>query len=188
VAGDTYHLGNQFTNPWIFDELSDKFEQVFLVPGNHEYYGQFDVAQTKNQFRIEVRPNVTLLHNHSIVYKGVQFIFSTLWSKVEKQIATVYKGMYDFRLIKFEGKPFSIKNYNKLHELSLEFLTNAIAQKTVDKCVVMTHHLPSEKCNAHSHRNMPDFKIGGTQLLTNQLGYIGFGEHGSFRRDAIFEI
>ena len=219
VAGDTYHLGNQFTNPWIFDELSDKFEQVFLIPGNHEYYGKFDVAQSKTQLRIEVRPNVTLLHNHAIEYKDVQFIFSTLWSKVEKHIAAVYKGMYDFRMIHFDGKPFSIENYNELHQASLDFLTNALQQKTVDKCVVMTHHLPSEKCNAaefqgsalnegfctdltkwiedlpidfwiygHSHRNMPDFKIGGTQLLTNQLGYVGFGEHGSFRRDAIFEI
>jgi predicted phosphodiesterase len=219
VAGDTYHLGNQFTNPWIFDELSDKFEQVFLIPGNHEYYGKFDVAQSKDQLQIEIRPNVTLFHNHAMEYKGVQFIFSTLWSKVEKHVAAVYKGMYDFRQIHFEGEPFSIENYNELHQASLDFLTNALQQNTADKCVVMTHHLPSEKCNApefqgsalnegfctdltkwiedlpidfwiygHSHRNMPDFKIGGTQLLTNQLGYVGFGEHGSFRRDAIFEI
>ena len=219
IAGDTYHLGNQFKDPWIFDELSEKFEQVFLIAGNHEYYKGFDVMQTKENFQLEVRPNVTLLNNHSLVYGDVQFIFTTLWSKVEKHVAVVYNGMYDFRKIIAGGKPFSIFHYNELHRTSLDFLTNAISKKTVDKCVVMTHHLPSEKCNAkefqgsalnegfctdltelvetlpvdfwiygHSHRNVAEFEIGGTQLLTNQLGYVGWGEHGSFRRDAFFEI
>jgi predicted phosphohydrolase len=32
----------------------------------------------------------------------------------------------------------------------------------------------------HSHSNTPDFEIGKTQLLTNQLGYVGLGECGQF--------
>ncbi|HFC00989.1 MAG TPA: hypothetical protein ENJ53_09320 [Phaeodactylibacter sp.] len=38
----------------------------------------------------------------------------------------------------------------------------------------------------HSHRNMPDFNIGKTQMRTNQLGYVGYGEHQNFQRDAVF--
>lgn len=219
VAGDTYHLGNQFTDPWIFDELSEKFKQVFLIPGNHEYYKGFDVSQSEEQLQIDIRPNVKLYHNHSLEYEGIRFIFSTLWSKVEKHAGVVYKGMYDFRLIKYNGQPFSIAHYNNLHNKSMYFLTNALEKNTVEKCVVMTHHLPSNFCNAkefhgtplnegfctdltdwiekqkidvwiygHSHRNVSDIEIEGTQLLTNQLGYIGFGEHGKFRRDAVFHI
>jgi len=32
----------------------------------------------------------------------------------------------------------------------------------------------------HSHNNTADFSIGGTHLLTNQLGYVEYNEHHSF--------
>lgn len=40
----------------------------------------------------------------------------------------------------------------------------------------------------HSHRNMPEIDINGTSLKCNQLGYVDYGEHASFRHDAFFEI
>ena len=39
----------------------------------------------------------------------------------------------------------------------------------------------------HSHRNMPEIDINGTQLLCNQLGYVHQKEHLSFRRQAVIE-
>ena len=219
IAGDTYHLGNQFTNPWIFDELAEKFHQVFLVAGNHEYYNGYNVAPSRDSFKIEIRPNVTLFQNQDFEYKGVKFILTTLWSQVVKHPEFVFKGMYDFRKIQFDGLPFSIAHYNELYNSNFDFLKKALKQNTSEKCIVMTHHLPSDFCNSdefqgsrlnegfctnltewieeqkidfwiygHSHRNVKDVAIGGTQLLTNQLGYVGYGEHGTFRRDAVFEI
>lgn len=38
----------------------------------------------------------------------------------------------------------------------------------------------------HSHHNTPDFSIGKTQLLTNQLGYVKFGEHQHFDQGKFF--
>ena len=40
----------------------------------------------------------------------------------------------------------------------------------------------------HHHFNTPDFVIGKTQLLTNQLGYIKYKENSGFRNDALIEI
>ena len=37
----------------------------------------------------------------------------------------------------------------------------------------------------HHHVNIPVFKIGQTKMLTNQLGYVHWHEHGSFRRDVV---
>ncbi len=37
----------------------------------------------------------------------------------------------------------------------------------------------------HHHAAIADFKIGGTNLLTNQLGYVKHGEHLAFKRDAV---
>lgn len=40
----------------------------------------------------------------------------------------------------------------------------------------------------HHHFNIPEFKIGATTLLTNQLGYVQHGEHLSFRRQKVVEV
>ncbi|HVU53585.1 MAG TPA: hypothetical protein VHD83_00955, partial [Puia sp.] len=40
----------------------------------------------------------------------------------------------------------------------------------------------------HHHVNTPEFSVGKTKMLTNQLGYVRQYEHGSFRRDAVVEV
>jgi predicted phosphohydrolase len=40
----------------------------------------------------------------------------------------------------------------------------------------------------HHHFNTPLFTIGKTKLITNQLGYIKFGENIGFKNDAVIEI
>jgi len=40
----------------------------------------------------------------------------------------------------------------------------------------------------HTHHNTPDFKIGKTQLLTNQLGYVKYNEHIFFNKNKYFII
>lgn len=39
----------------------------------------------------------------------------------------------------------------------------------------------------HHHRNTPAFHIGGTRMLTNQVGYVAMGEQWGFRPDAVVE-
>jgi len=40
----------------------------------------------------------------------------------------------------------------------------------------------------HTHGNTPDFEIGKTRLLTNQLGYVKYGEQLGFSVDKNFII
>jgi predicted phosphohydrolase len=40
----------------------------------------------------------------------------------------------------------------------------------------------------HHHVNTPAFKIGKTELLTNQLGYVAYGEHELFNGSAVIEF
>lgn len=40
----------------------------------------------------------------------------------------------------------------------------------------------------HHHQNIPDFEIGKTHLLTNQLGYVQAGEHHLFNNEKIIII
>lgn len=39
----------------------------------------------------------------------------------------------------------------------------------------------------HHHRNVPAFKIGTTELLTNQLGYVNYHEHHEFSFNKVIE-
>jgi hypothetical protein len=40
----------------------------------------------------------------------------------------------------------------------------------------------------HHHYNIPEFKIGNTALLTNQLGYVHRAEHWKFNATAMVEV
>lgn len=40
----------------------------------------------------------------------------------------------------------------------------------------------------HHHRNTPEFAVGGTRMLTNQLGYVAMGEQRGFRTDALLQV
>lgn len=40
----------------------------------------------------------------------------------------------------------------------------------------------------HHHNNTPDFKIGNTNILTNQLGYVKHGEHTGFDRARVLHV
>ncbi|MCD4665782.1 MAG: metallophosphoesterase [Bacteroidales bacterium] len=40
----------------------------------------------------------------------------------------------------------------------------------------------------HHHQNISDFKIGKTKLITNQLGYVKYGEHKLFKEDKVFKL
>ena len=219
MAGDTFYMGKEFSKQPLFNQLADNFEQVLLIPGNHEYYNGFDAAISLNGIDENIRSNVRLLHNKTVVIQDVEFICTTLWSKINTHILEVLRGMVDFRRIRYEQEKLGINQYNDLHENARSFLLKALKEKQPGKTVVVTHHLPSELCNVeefkhsplneafcvnlnqlieenqvnywlygHSHRNKPEFTIGTTHMITNQLGYVGYGEHFSFRRDACFEL
>ena len=88
--------------------------------------------------------------------------------------------------------------YNKLFDENFNFLKTAVEGNTREKCIVITHHVPTLKhypleylaspinqafatdldefielsaidywIYGHHHRNVADFTIGNTQLLTN---------------------
>ncbi len=40
----------------------------------------------------------------------------------------------------------------------------------------------------HTHSNTPEFKIGGTQLLANQLGYVHHNEHTLFNDEKVIVL
>jgi len=215
IAGDTHYLGDGFGRLKFWDFCADNFERTYVIPGNHEYYGDYDIGHQPLSFREELRDNVVLLNNRTEEYEGVQLIFSTMWSRIDRNVREIERKLYDFRVIKFKGRRFTPAAFNAVHDECWAFLAAEISGPGPK--AVVTHHLPAAECNAvsfrgtilnpafcidktsvieageidawiygHSHRNVAEFELAGTKMLTNQLGYVGYGENRSFKRDALF--
>ena len=63
IAGDTYYLNRNYAKLDFIKKISDEFKQVYLIPGNHEYYEGFDVASALEPFELDIMSNVKMLNN-----------------------------------------------------------------------------------------------------------------------------
>jgi predicted phosphohydrolase len=217
IAGDTYYLNRSYHKLDFIKWVADEFEQVILIPGNHEYYEGFDVSTALGPVEESIMENVILLNNTTLDLGRYQLVCSTLWSSVSPNNQALYQGLVDFRRIRFGEQPLSIEHFNQLHTYAFSFLSEAL--KNDRKKVVVTHHLPSHLCNVeefkgsplnegfcaeltdfvqasnsdywiygHSHRNKTAFRIGNTKMMTNQLGYVRYGEEHGFDRAKVVDL
>lgn len=211
LAGDILLFRDLEKHGSFLDRMTDQFERVYWVPGNHEYYHSelTDRCGTLNEC---IRSNLFLVNNVTVVDHGVRFVFSTMWSKINQQNAWyIENAMSDFHVIRYRGRRFETDDFNRLHEESLAFIRQQITVPTDAKTVVVTHHVPTflnyppqfknSPLNGafavelhdliqdssidywiygHHHGHIPNFNIGKTTLLTNQLGYVKYGEHPEF--------
>lgn len=219
LAGDIVPLKLLKKYILYFKYLGDNFEQVFWIPGNHEFYN-YDIADKGKQFHEKLFGNVHLLHNSTVEYNSVSLIFSTLWSHISKANSIAIENrLNDFRLIKYGKMLLTVAQYNELHKESLSFVESALRENRNKQKVVVTHHVPTrfnyppqyKESNineafavelydliesygpdywiyGHSHRNVDDFTIGKTRLITNQLGYVQYAETENFNYGKVIEL
>lgn len=219
LGGDIMLFSEMHRNNDFFDYVSDNFERTYWIPGNHEYYNS-DAFQRCGMLNENIRSNVHLVNNISVIHGDVRLIFSTMWTRIFAGNAWhIERSMNDFRVIKYNGLRLSVEIYNELHQDCLKFLKTEIDKPFSGKTVVTTHHIPTflnyppqfkgdilneafavelddyiEQSDiacwiyGHHHFNVPDYKIGNTQILTNQLGYVQYGENKSFVSGKFVEI
>ena len=84
LAGDTHYLGKDFNRLPLWDDLSKNFRETYVLPGNHEYYGGYNVATNLMETKEAIRKNVWLVNNCVVEQPEVRLIFTTLWSRIEK--------------------------------------------------------------------------------------------------------
>ena len=218
LAGDITLFGKNFEADSYFDFLSQSFQRVFWVPGNHEYYKVDINSYAFNEFAI--RENFHIVNNKVIENDGVSIIFTTLWGKISpQQEENIRRNLNDFSLITIEGEAFCPMHFNLLHQQSLDFLNDSFKSLNAKKSIVVTHHVPTfmnypkvyvksplneafavelldliEEYQpeawiyGHTHYNTPEFCIGKTRLLTNQLGYVDMGEHKTFSTNKVLTL
>jgi predicted phosphohydrolase len=143
LAGDIvpFRYIERFT--YFFDELATNFEFVYWIPGNHEYYGEF-VNERLGSFKIAIRNNVFLVNNQAVVYENFNIILSTLWTKISPEKAQFIKnGLNDFHLIRYNEQLLTVANYNAFFEENLSFIQHEVEKNVSEKCIVVTHHVPT---------------------------------------------
>lgn len=217
IAGDAYYLNRTYRKMDFIKRVADDFEQVYIIPGNHEYYEGYDAATAIEQTNEALLPNVSMVNNYTVVQDDIRLIFSTMWSKIKKNEAAITQGLTDFHRIQFSGDKFRTSHFNYIHSKCFEFIEQEVSKP--GKKIVVTHHLPSKHCNpekyqdstlneafmidktdfikksdidywiyGHNHWNMEEINLDGTKLVTNQLGYVSHNEHFTFQRNKVIEV
>ena len=219
LAGDIVPFSRMQDHDYFFDFVSQNFKFTWWLPGNHEYY-HGDISKRSGVVYEMIRENVALVNNAIVVHDDIEFIFSTLWSRINVENAwQIRRAMSDFHVIKSGNELFTTSLFNQLHDECLAFIKKAVAEPSTYKRIVATHHIPTfmnyppkykgdvineafavelfdliESSNisawifGHHHYNLPEFKIGNTSMLTNQLGYVRHGENRLFDSGRILEL
>ena len=218
LAGDIIPFSRINKANEFFDYLSGSFEKVWWIPGNHEYYHYDLVEKKgtfNEQVRDNVHLVNNSTFDYRNVRFVFSTLWSRISPPNAWEIS---RGLNDFQLIKCNGNRLTPDDYNQLHINSLEFLNNELVNKSVKTVVVTHHvptflnypekykadvlneafaselfeQVEASQANywiyGHHHQYVEPFTIGTTTLLTNQLGYVKYGEHECFKRDRCFEI
>jgi len=144
-------IGNPFSphyQEFLF-QCADRFEKVFIVAGNHEFYRNeyFETCQKIDQICL-ARSNLYFLNGRALHFPGLKILGCTLWSHIaETHKKEIFQRLNDFKLIRYFNKKMSLENYEELHQKDLSFLRTHLAlspldKKSSDKTIVLTHHAP----------------------------------------------
>lgn len=197
-------------------ENSKKFENIFIVAGNHEFYDS-NIPFTKKAIReiVNQYSNIHFLDKTRIDYEDISILGCTLWSDIQnEQKLHVKSSLADF----YHIHNFTIENSNELHKQETLWLQSEIDKiSTHKKILVITHHAPlltgssSPQFNnskissafatdlthfikkpivawvfGHTHYSSRQV-VNGVNVVSNQLGYPG--ENGTRCQDnCVIEI
>jgi len=143
LAGDIVPFGEIQKHQDFFKYLSDNFKATYWLPGNHEYY-HYDAAERSGVLYESIMENVFLVNNMCEVVNDVQFVFSTLWSRIGPSNSwLIEKRMNDFHAIQYGGFRLSVEKYNEMHQAGFDFISTALEENKNERTVVCTHHVPT---------------------------------------------
>ncbi len=146
LAGDIGYLGddNYITHPF-WNRVSEDFNQVIVVPGNHELYKFFDINELRNGWQLEIRHNVRVCYNSVIALnEETDLIASTLWAHIPpSEEYLTERCVSDFKRIRNGEFRLSAQRFNEEHEVCRNFIEKAVSESNAERIVVATHHVPS---------------------------------------------
>jgi len=142
LAGD---IGSPIEDTYLtfLKDVSKKFQRIFLIAGNHEYYNN-NIPDTDNLIRKLVKPlkNVIFLQNDVYHFPNCNLsVFgTTLWSKISMEDSYMIQCLIgDYRCI----NDFNIGECLRLHYDAIKAFKHYRERFQDRKWLCITHHLPS---------------------------------------------
>lgn len=150
-AGD---MGNPFSYNYhvLMKHLSRTFKKTFVIPGNHEYYQKDKTIEQVDGYLetyFNGYQNISFLNNRSEHYESYLFIGTVLWSKVVDPTHFINDTS--------KIPALTVSRYNELNVSCIQFLEKTINSEEVEKCIIITHHMPSKQL-IHQKYNTPDME------------------------------
>ena len=115
---------------------------------------------------------------HLITYLGQRFsttIFNQLHEECRLFLVSAIQDKEDCETFVISHHVPTLMNYPQRYEESL--LNEAFVVELFD--LIETSDI-NYWMYGHTHANISEFKLGKTQMLTNQLGYVEYNEHQDF--------
>lgn len=144
LAGDIGAMGDQESLVNFMREISPRFDEIFYIPGNHEYY-HGDIITTPDKIEELVAPYDNVFFTTSGgagLRNGKDIHLHTLWTDFdggnEMSMLLAERSMNDYRLIRNGDQLFTAKMAYDLHKQHIAILEEQI--KPGD--IVVTHHSP----------------------------------------------
>lgn len=180
LAGDIGRIADYDQYLAFMQKQTEKFELVFLILGNHEFYGgSFEsVIETARHLEQEpsLRGRLILLHKrrYDIPGTNITILGCTLWSHVpETSRDIVHYKIQDFQKI----EDWTIDTHNAAHEADLSWLRNEVrsiqnnhstntTKAPKRSILIATHYAPSmHRTSSPQHAGNPWGAAFGTDLL-----------------------
>jgi predicted MPP superfamily phosphohydrolase len=207
-------IGDPFTTIYqdFLKAQSMRFEKVYVIAGNHEYYGH-SIRQTKTLLKSLCKSanNIMFMDDKiDVLNNGTVLIGTTLWSKLDTR--DDWSKFGDFLKI----KDWNVRKTLREHNKNVKFIKNSLEHYSDSTCIVLTHHAPSKintskpslkdskmnsayatdlehlfcpqlKIWAHGHTHWSgDQIINNTRIISNQVGKIG--EYTRYNRFFVIEV
>lgn len=150
LCGDIGTPSTEVYRDFLLD-AADKFAKVFIVAGNHEFYGTSvkEALSCIDGVCSERSDKLIHLHNKAYDLDGYRIVGTTLWSDLgeEDEVRDIVTFIADFRCI----DKFTSDTYRRHHETDLHWLSGALEQCTRDRkeAIVLTHHAPTFVNTSH---------------------------------------
>lgn len=153
VVGDVCECHQLVPGFRIFERMSETWEHVLYVLGNHEFYGATLSNSMISYVKRVLKPlkNITVLEKESIQIMDTLFVGTTLWSGMENRNPVVEnacrQAISDYTYIRMSdqrGFGRAIQPLDTVNQFTknVKFLRKTL-QSVDSSVVVLTHHAPS---------------------------------------------
>lgn len=150
LAGDIGYLGDDnYSKHPFWNWAADKYDQVVVIPGNHEFYKGFDIDTLYNGWELQIRPNVRCYYNAVIKLNNTDLITTTLWAQIRLEDAyQTESAITDFKRIRHGERILDWARFNEEHFRCFQFLDESVKSSKAQHIIVASHHVPSYELNA----------------------------------------